>query len=133
MCSTNKTCSEAKKHFPSLVITCWWWRLGARCKGPVTSNQSLGGRSLSCLCPPAWVSFSESEPAGTYVTGRMPHPPARRPYMEVALGECTLRLTSYGVLQPGSALGGCHTLESLRVCPKKILKESQLSLEPRIW
>ena len=53
--------------------------------------------------------------------------------MEVALGECTLRLTSYGVLQPGSALGGCHTLESLRVCPKKILKESQLSLEPRIW
>ena len=53
--------------------------------------------------------------------------------MEVALGECTLRLTSYGVLQPGSALGGCHTLESLRLCPKKILKESQLSFKPRIW
>ena len=53
--------------------------------------------------------------------------------MEVALGECTLRLTSYGVLQPGSALGGCHTLESLRVCPKKILKESQLSLETKLW
>ena len=45
--------------------------------------------------------------------------------MEVALGECTLRLTSYGVLQPGSALGGCHTLESLRVCfPRKFSKKA---------
>ena len=47
--------------------------------------------------------------------------------MEVALGECTLRLTSYGVLQPGSALGRLPHIGKLEsVFPKKILKESQL-------
>ena len=49
--------------------------------------------------------------------------------MEVALGECTLRLTSYGVLQPGSALGRLPHIGKL----ESVSQENSQRKPARLW